>query len=264
MEIATERRWEGRRGELVQPQVVIDLFGKAPEHIQSKLAREVLAGKAAARAGARTPQIGVDPATIAEDMRRAKLEARLAAWATTAPPDYAGARLDCLSPDQHPETLRRWLWSNSRTLWLVGNTGAGKTYAGWGLLHAGIGRDYLVRGWEHNDYLAQLRPGGSTLEPWQIRKRAQEAHLELLDDFGAEMEPRPGEDVEEATEFARRETIMLLNHRLGAGKRQIISTNLTADVLEKLFKDRIISRLRQDCVVVAFDGPDRRQAYASW
>lgn len=253
-----------RRG-TTEKDVTRALFGNAPAHLREALAAANKAGRESwreNRTGSGTEGVGQEE--VQAELRARKLAARLSAWATTAPADYAEARLTTLAVDQFPRKLDAWLRSDSRTLWLIGNTGTGKTHAGWALLHAGLGRDYLVRGWEHNAYLAELRPGGSLLEPWQIRKRAQEADLLLLDDFGAEMEPREGEDIQEATEFVRRETITLLNHRLGARKRQIISTNHDPEVLNVLFGDRIISRLRQDAQAIRFVGPDRRVNVATW
>jgi DNA replication protein DnaC len=233
--------------------------------------RQILAGREAARAyraehGAGAPALGVDPDDVGADVRERKAAARVAAWSSTTPADYAEARIADLAPDQSPAELAAWLHSDSRTLWLIGETGVGKTHAAWAIGRAAVDRGYLVRGWEHNAYLAELRPGGSQADPWRIRTRAKDASLLILDDLGAEMSAPASDDDpdgKEASEFIRRETITLLNARLGARHRQIITTNHSPATLGKLFGDRVISRLRHGASVVRFTGQDRRLS-ADW
>jgi hypothetical protein len=158
---------------------------------------------------------------------------------------------DGLAPEQHPADLRRWLGGTSRTLFLVGPTGRGKTHAA-----IGVGYEAALRGVHTTivsqlDYLAKLRPGGSD-DPARERYRAETTTLLIFDDLGAE--------TEDGTEFVRREVCALFDARVNAGLRTVITTNANPNELVRVFGDRIVSRIRDDSVAIEIAGHDRRRA----
>lgn len=238
---------------------------RLPAHL-APLVAEAKAAAAERKAAGRGPGgPAPDPAQIRADVEEHKASMRLRAWVATAPERYSTARLAELDAKQHPDLLLRWLASDSQTLFLVGPTGTGKTHAAWATGYEAVCAGKFVRGWEHNAYLAALRPGGSPDDAWLIRKRADGCDILILDDFGSEMDAVDiGGDAREATEFTRRETVLLLNNRLEARRRQIITTNLPWNGLAALFGDRITSRLREGMAVVQLTGPDRRLPDSPW
>jgi chromosomal replication initiation ATPase DnaA len=164
--------------------------------------------------------------------------------------------LSGLSADQHPAEIAAWLRDReSRTLWLIGNTGTGKTHAAVAAGYAAAAHAVHARYVSQLDYLRQLRPGGSD-EPNRVRERFATTSLLVLDDFGAE--------TGDASQFVRQELLSLLDERLSQGRRQIITTNADAPELCDIFGDRIMSRLRAGAARLKFQGRDRRTARQPW
>jgi len=143
-----------------------------------------------------------------------------------------------------------------RTCILHGSVGAGKTATALAAGHAAVERGILTRYVSHNDYLARLRPGAARgeLTSEQYKEKLKTCTLLVLDDFCADMSV----DVA-ASEFARRETMELLNYRLHKGKPTIVTTNLSTAQVAKVIDDRLASRLGMNAVVVAMIEKDRRE-----
>lgn len=76
----------------------------------------------------------------------------------------------------------------------------------------------------------------------------QSCELLILDDLGTEM----------ITEFTKSALYTLINTRLLAGKKTIISTNLTPAEMERLYTPQIVSRLMGEYQDVPFAGTDIR------
>ena len=79
-------------------------------------------------------------------------------------------------------------------------------------------------------------------------ERLQTCDLLILDDLGTEM----------VTEFTKSALYTLINTRLLAGKKTVISTNLTAGELERAYTQQIRSRLTGEYQDVPFVGRDIR------
>jgi hypothetical protein len=168
---------------------------------------------------------------------------------TTPPTCPAGFWLSRLDAEQFPDRIGAWLGGDARTLVLYGSTGRGKSHAAVAAGYAAAAAGVHVRFTSQLDYLQALRPGGVD-DPAGFRRRHTEAGLLILDDLGAECE--------DASQFVRQEVCALLDARLRAGRRQIVTTNLEAPALAGTFGDRIVSRLRDRAVVLKIRGGDRR------
>lgn len=184
------------------------------------------------------------------DVSIARADALMRAWVKNVPARYAHACFDDLFPHQQPDVLRSWLASDSATLWIVGPTGVGKTHSAWALARTGA-RDLGLRsrGITHRDYLRSLQPGGSAEPAWKIRAAATDTDLLIIDDFGAETDTGTGS----ASVHTCGETHSLINARVQNRRRQILTTNLTPEVIRGLYGDRIYSRLSQDAVAVTMN-----------
>jgi hypothetical protein len=252
---------------------VTGAFADAADLLPSASLRELAA---AHRAAAAARSLEERLAYEAEQAERTRAEARgellaeraaarWAMWCASVPARYVDDRADPgryewrpfgwwlsrLDAAQFPERVEAWLASRSVTLVLSGPVGSGKTTAAVAAGYAAAGQAVHVRLTSQLDYLARLRPGGSD-DPGRVREQAEQASLLILDDFGAETEG--------GTEFVRREMCALLDGRLNAGRRTILTLNGSAEALADAFGDRIMSRVRADAVVLKIAGEDRRRA----
>ena len=159
-----------------------------------------------------------------------------------------------LTEQQQPARIEAWLGDgDSPTLWLVGSVGVGKTRAAVAAGYAAADAAATARAVRFtalSSYLAKLRPDGDP-NPVAVRRWAAGSDLLILDDVGAEVD-------QEASEFARRELLSLVNGRLDRAARQVLTTNLTPDQLTDAYGPRIVSRLRDRAAVIRIDGGDRR------
>ncbi|MFF4777501.1 DnaA ATPase domain-containing protein [Microtetraspora fusca] len=185
-------------------------------------------------------------------------EKLLASWPYE---DYSTASLDALDPrHQHVARIRAWAEDpNGRTLLLSGATGVGKTHVAFALLRHFAEQGRTVKAWKEKSYLDALLPDGGPEPAWKVRDGAARVQDLLVDDLGANRDLERGA----ATEFVQRELCDLFSPRLGRGKRLIITTNLGPAELERLYDERIISRISQQITVVQITGPDRRTR-AGW
>lgn len=210
-----------------------------------------------------------DPVEASDVAKREQAKVRRVALEKFLTTKRAGciAGLCVLDDDQHPLALQAWLDDpRARTLLLVGGTGTGKTQAAaataaqaarygamvWDERHrVAERRPMIVRGGPVNQYLRELRPEGSPNPVWQIRDDARRAELWVGDDLGAEVEG-------EVSRFAKEELADLLDYRLEEPCRQIYTSNLAAEALERAVGDRMWSRLQEEATVIKFVGRDRR------
>ncbi|MCX5070844.1 hypothetical protein OOJ91_33910 [Micromonospora lupini] len=221
-----------------------------------------------------------DDLPVSDVVLRQQAEARERALQACLPSARMAAEvgLASLDPDQHPGGLAEWLGDpDLLTLVLAGRTGSGKTQAAYATAAEAarngammrnrrgqvIRKQLLVRAWTLNGYLQALRPNGSKEPVWEIRDRAYNAELLILDDIGQAMD-------EEASRFFQETIHELLSYRLNQGYRTIFTTNLRS---RDAYNDRgekiqvglatrvghtLWSRLNERSTVLTFTGPDRR------
>ncbi len=148
------------------------------------------------------------------------------------------------------QTYAKTFGEHRENLLFSGDTGLGKTF-----LSACIARTVAEKG-----YSVAYESAAHLFEKLEKAKfsgdeaAAQEGEkyyrcdLLIVDDLGTEM----------AGQFVTTTLYTLLNDRLLAGKNTIISTNLTAEEMEKRYSSQILSRLRGSYRRMAFVGDDIR------
>lgn len=261
------------------------LAGLIPLRLRDQLVPEVQErarlAREARQAGVPVPRSATDDdIPVSDVVLRQQAEARERALQACLPSARMAAEvgLASLDADQHPRGLAEWLADPELlTLVLAGRTGSGKTQAAYAAAAEAarngammrnrrgqvVRKQLLVRAWTLNGYLQALRPNGSKEPVWEIRDRAYNAELLILDDIGVAMD-------EEATRFFQETVHELLSYRLNQGYRTIFTTNLRS---RDAFNDRgdkvqvglatrlghtLWSRLNERSTVLTFTGPDRR------
>lgn len=162
-----------------------------------------------------------------------------------------------ISPRQQMETVFGFcrdyaahFGKSSVSLLFRGGTGLGKTF-----LSACIAREVSEKG-----FSVVYETAVSALSAYEAQKfhpsdeaeakvhRLQGCELLILDDLGTEM----------VTEFTRSALYTLINARLLAGKKTIISTNLSAGDMARIYTPQICSRLEGEYQDLPFAGSDIR------
>lgn len=145
--------------------------------------------------------------------------------------------------------------AESQNLLFRGGTGLGKTF-----LSACIARVVSERGHSvvYDTIVSALgafeqsrfsRDEDRAAEAAERVRRLLESELVILDDLGTEM----------VTELTKSALYTLINSRLIAGKKTIISTNLSARDIERRYTPQIASRLEGEYQILTFAGSDIRQ-----
>lgn len=223
------------------------------------------------------PPPAPEPDRHAGDVSAQQAAALKLIWANSireaAHDDYLRWRLDDLDANQKPNTLRNWLGSlveakrlkaRPEILHLIvpGNIGSGKTTALAALGNEASEQGLTVRFVKHATYLTWRRPDGgpSDMRAYDVRKKHVGCDLLILDELCGEMDGI-------ATEFARRETVDLVDSRAAAGRPTAFSTNLRsrstpdspAPGIADILGERLLSRMRYRAHKLEIRGPDRRQ-----
>ncbi len=140
-----------------------------------------------------------------------------------------------------------------RSLLLLGKAGRGKTYFMFALLHAlfdaGKATLYNTRFYRSINLDTKLV---ADFEKWRsvdqtVSYIAQYEYL-FIDDFGLDRD----------TSKAERDYYDLIDRRMAFDRVTVFSSNLDENALNKLFGERIASRLKE-CTVIEFKGPDLRE-----
>ena len=161
----------------------------------------------------------------------------------------------------------RCLWQTpAQTLVIAGPTGTGKTSlaltVGAMLVpHLGAGKVL-----PHNGWLNSLLPDGSDRPRREVLALPHGVPFLVVDDFGAEREPRPGQrpGMDAASPAARQATVELMNARSRPGLVTVVTTNLLSEDVERVWGDRVLSRLAGEAtMLVRLFGADRRRPL-SW
>lgn len=193
----------------------------------------------------------IERAEDVAERRRVQAEHRAARWASRRPAMYAQAALeDVLADDaQAPAGVkaRDW-WANPEalTLILAGSIGTGKTHLAYALGNHAVSVGRWVEVWRVSELLEDMRPNGDAA----ARDRARECDLLVLDDL----------DALNVTPWAVEALTAVLDARVAAQRRQVLTTNLPATVLEEAWGGRLVDRLLYRSVPVTMAGPSRRRA----
>lgn len=141
---------------------------------------------------------------------------------------------------------------NSPSLFMIGKTGVGKTHLSLSIAKEVSARGFTVAYGSLLNYLRIIekehfgRAENSQSDTQQILINTD---LLILDDLGSEFQ----------TSFYESVLYNILNSRINLGLPTIISSNLTAQELQKNYNDRIISRLFSVYNILRFVGEDIRQ-----
>ncbi|MCD9903231.1 ATP-binding protein [Streptomyces sp. MT29] len=249
----------------------LNAFGALSEHLVAVMQRN----------GADMSQLGVPPMPepedgLWEDINVPRSRARRNLWRDSmmdaAHDEYLHFRFEHLDPNQKPKLLSKWLDSlieakkrSARpevlNLIVPGNIGSGKTTALAALGNEAAVQGLVVRFVKHATYLTWRRPDSAphNLTAHTVRERFVSCDLLILDELCGEMDTT-------ATEFARRETIDLIDSRLSAGRPTAFSTNLRSRSrpgspglgIVDILGERLLSRLEASAHLLKIQGPDRR------
>ncbi|MCG8971729.1 ATP-binding protein [Streptomyces sp. CL12-4] len=238
------------------------------------------------RNGADLSQLGIPPqpapeGDLWEDVSVPQARARRLAWERSvedaAHQEYLQFRFFTgplkLDANQKPKTLQNWLDSlveakrsgaRPETLNMIvpGKIGTGKTAATFALGNEAVLRGIDTLFVKHATYLTWRRPDSAphNMKAWEVRKKFVECELLILDELCGEMDMT-------ATEFARRETIDLIDARISSGRPTAYTTNLRSrrqpgnpglGVVD-ILGERLLSRLESSAHVATILGVDRRK-----
>lgn len=140
--------------------------------------------------------------------------------------------------------------SHGENLLFSGDTGLGKTFLSACIACAVAEKGYSVAYESAPHLFEKLEKAKFAGDPEaeQAARRFAESDLLIVDDLGTEL----------GGQFVTTALYTLINDRLLAGKSTVISTNLTADEMEKRYSSQILSRLRGSYRRMAFVGDDIR------
>jgi len=141
---------------------------------------------------------------------------------------------------------------NSESLFLVGQTGIGKTHISLAIAKEVSAKGYTVAYGSLLNYMRNIerehfnRAANNETDTLQILINSD---LLILDDLGSEFQ----------TNFSEAALYNILNSRINLGLPTIISSNLSGKDLQQKYNDRIVSRLLSVYKLLLFVGQDIRQ-----
>lgn len=183
----------------------------------------------------------------AQDRRRRRMAMKLERWSRRLPKLYAEATLDALDENQHADEVAAWLASPSRTLFLAGEIGTGKSFSAYALGRAAAEQFQWVEAWNVVELLDELLPGAEAAVTWAS---VLECDLLILDDLAAA----------KATDWAVQSMYRIADKRVTEERRQIVTTNGTfADLVEK-WGGPTMDRFAYRSATVVLTGESRRKA----
>jgi len=158
------------------------------------------------------------------------------------------------SPRKNIENIFSKMWNyveefetTEENVFFYGNSGTGKTFLSHCLAKELLDRGYLVVYRTADDLIQNLR--SVKLDNNQaIENLLINCDLLIIDDLGTE----------QITNFSKTELFNLLNKKLLKGKKMLVSSNYTLEVLSKTYSERITSRLFGNFTLNKFFGEDIR------
>ena len=141
---------------------------------------------------------------------------------------------------------------NSESLFIIGQTGVGKTHISLAIAKEVSAKGYTVAYGSLLNYISNIekehfdRAANSGSDTMKIIINAD---LLILDDLGSEFQ----------TNFNESALYNILNSRINRGLPTIISSNLSGKDLQQKYNDRIVSRLLSVYKLLLFVGQDIRQ-----
>lgn len=144
---------------------------------------------------------------------------------------------------------------HSRSMYLNGGTGLGKTFLSACIARAVVSKGYSVvyeTAITLFTCLEKQKFGSATEEERKMVSRIQEADLLILDDLGTEM----------ITAFVPTALYSIVNGRILSGKPTIISSNLALGEISRRYSPQIASRIMGEYLNLPFLGTDIRQQKA--
>lgn len=168
------------------------------------------------------------------------------------PPRYHDISFDALTVDEEVkeaiELALKFAADPQGFLFLHGDTGRGKTS-----IAAAAAREIILSGEgllfvRTIDFLNKVRKGFNSDKAVDVFDEFKQAPILILDDLGTE----------KWSAWVNEVVYDLIDYRYGYLKPTIVTSNLMASEISKLFGPRIASRLRHAGPVVKIGGPDRR------
>ncbi len=140
---------------------------------------------------------------------------------------------------------------NKANLILTGNAGTGKTYLSSCIANRVLEKGktvYYTSAYKLFDTLEAVKFGKDTEDGAEVSKYVYDVDLLIIDDLGTEF----------ATQFTSAAFFDIVNSRLIGGKSTVISTNLDLEGINKLYSQRITSRIMGDYKAISLYGDDIR------
>ncbi len=139
----------------------------------------------------------------------------------------------------------------SQSLFMIGNTGLGKTHLSLAIARGVLEKGYSVIYGSAQDLFRSIEKEhfGKESESKDSLDTILSCDLLILDDLGAEFD----------SNYYASCLYNIVNSRIGAEKPTIVTTNLTAVQLQSKYSDRIVSRLFTMYQLLRFVGKDIRQ-----
>lgn len=204
---------------------------------------------------------GLDPDTLppapqedstkeSPEDRQARLQVRYeslaARWRSQLPVMYQDASVRDLDEPQHAVRVQGWLGSGALHLVLAGPVGTGKTHAAYAVGNQALENGYWVEAWTVADLMDAIRPGS---HDHGAEGRARACQVLILDDLAAK-----------ATDWEAERMTALLDARLRAKLRTVVTTNITSAQIAEVWGTRVMDRLRYRLTALTFSGDSRRPA----
>lgn len=163
-------------------------------------------------------------------------------WNARLPAMFTDAQL----ADVESKPVTGWLDTDRLTLILAGSVGTGKTHAAYAVGNAAVDRGIWAEAWAVVDLLDDLRPGRERF----AQATARECELLVLDDL----------TIGNVTPWEIEQLTAILDARIREGRRQVVTTNVSADKLAEAWQERLMDRLLFRMTPVKMTGESRRRS----